>query len=48
MSLAVGCTLTVSKLGANANAALGCSNDLSWDGESKRIIAVGAGKELSV
>lgn len=25
-----------------------CRNDLSWDGESKRIIAVGAGKEQYV
>lgn len=25
-----------------------CSNDLAWDGESKRIIAVGDGKEKSV
>ena len=26
----------------------GCSNDLAWDGESKRIIAVGDGKEKCV
>ena len=25
-----------------------CSNDLEWDGESKRIIAVGDGREKSV
>ena len=27
---------------------INCSNDLDWDGESKRIIAVGQGREKSV